>query len=110
MVRPRCTSRSLHFKEHELRSECTPGRLNEVPVTLDDGAILHVPLDDEDPATRLSGARSLHPPVCAFESSRDSEDDHSRAHSYSGARLCNWTQHGPPPSGSRGTTELGRFA
>ena len=68
------------------------------PITLGDGATLHVPPGGEDPLALPSGP---------LESSSDSEDGASRFSSLSGVRFGNPTQRGSPPSTSPGPTELG---
>ena len=62
-------------RRRALPPQCTEDQVNMDPITLDGGAIMHVPSDDEDPPAPPSGTHALFPPPGAAGSSSDSEDD-----------------------------------
>ena len=75
---------------------------------MDDGAISHVPSDDEGPPVQSPIARALRPSFDAVESSPDSEGQPPHLHSYSSGGPCNKTQHGSTLLGPPDVTEFGR--
>ena len=57
------------------------------PITLDTGAILHAPSDDEDPPVIRLGAMGPNPPCGCSESSSDLDDVSSGLPGHNGAEL-----------------------
>ena len=78
------------------------------PITLDGGAILHVPPDDEDLPVLPSAAHTLHPPSGSPDSAPDSGGNPPRIQSYGSVRFGKWAQNGSPLMGSPGPAKLGR--